>query len=334
MLLSTYSVFSARLQSYSHPVHQFNSNNRLNLVVSDSLHLYFSYKYRQYNMAHTILVSSLRRNVLALPRISKQKLPLIRKFSTQTAPKRPSEHLTKKTLFTVAAISLFSGGILIKYRLDTLNDVKNVTSMEVYEGNPVVFLDISDNDVLVGRIVIQLRADVVPKTAENFRALCSHDNGWGYRTSPLHAVQKGKRVFGGDFFGAGKSGFSIYGDTFPDENFSLGHIGPGTVGMRNWGPDSNNSQFYITFRRMPELDGKSVVVGYVISGFEVLEHLDKNSRISGGKFLKNHNFRISNCGEIKDYEGRVPLSSKMVPNVEPSAASATTTKDGASVELA
>jgi len=176
-----------------------------------------------------------------------------------------------------------------------------VQALPLLPGNPVVYLDVVDGDEPVGRIIIQLRADTVPRTAENFRALCEGSLGWGYKGSPLPTVEKGRRVFGGDFFGAGQSGFSIYGDTFEDESFALPHLGPGTVGMRNCGPDSNNSQFYICFSRLQELDGRSVVVGYVREGWEVLRAIDKAARTSGGRFYKRHEFRVAACGELKGY---------------------------------
>jgi cyclophilin family peptidyl-prolyl cis-trans isomerase len=112
-------------------------------------------------------------------------------------------------------------------------------------------------------------------------------------------VEKGRRVFGGDFFGAGQSGFSIYGDSFEDESFELRHLGPGTVGMRNCGPDSSNSQVYISLKALPELDGRCVVVGYVVEGWGVLRELDKGARTSGGRFREEHEFRVVGCGELK-----------------------------------
>jgi len=166
-----------------------------------------------------------------------------------------------------------------------------------------VYLDVYDGEVLVGRIVIQLRADACPRASENFRALCVGTLGWGYQGSPFHAVEKGRRVFGGDFFGSGQSGYSIYGDTFEDEEggLKLRHLGPGVVGLRNWGPHTNNSQFYITQCRLPELDGRSVIVGNVVEGWEVLAHLDRCGKVSGGRFGKAHNFRIKSCGEFKGW---------------------------------
>ena len=111
-------------------------------------------------------------------------------------------------------------------------DKKAVQDLPLIEGNPIVYLDIEDMGDPVGRIVIQLRKDIVPMAAENFRALCTKEYGYGYMTSVFHGVEKQNRVFGGDFFGAGTSGYSIYGDTFQDENMTLKHMGPGVVAMR------------------------------------------------------------------------------------------------------
>lgn len=169
--------------------------------------------------------------------------------------------------------------------------------MPILPGNPLVYLDIADNDEVIGRIVIQLRADTVPRTAENFRQLCIRPFGYGYVTTALHHADKSRRVYGGDFFGAGLGGASIYGDTFEDESFELRHVGPGTVGMRNYGPGTNNSQFYVTMKAMPELDGRSVVVGYLVDGWDVLAEIDKGVAPRGG-FYPEHEFRIAACGQL------------------------------------
>jgi cyclophilin family peptidyl-prolyl cis-trans isomerase len=183
-----------------------------------------------------------------------------------------------------------------------------VQEVPLYEGNPVVHMDVMDGEQSVGRLVFQLRKDVVPRAAENFRQLCTGQHGWGYRGSPLHGVEMHSRVFGGDFFGTGTGGFSIYGDTFEDESFELLHVGPGTLAMRNYGPNTNNSQFYVTLRRTPLFDGSSVVVGYLLEGWEVLERLDKAAK-SDGFFRAKHDFRIGACGELPGYAGkpRTPL---------------------------
>jgi cyclophilin family peptidyl-prolyl cis-trans isomerase len=172
-----------------------------------------------------------------------------------------------------------------------------VQALPLYEGNPVVFFDVEDDEVPVGRIVVQLRRDVCPRAAENFRVLADMRLGYGYRGCAFHAVEKQRRLFTGDFFGSGTSGFSIYGDTFADEDVqTLKHLGPGTVAMLNYGKDTNNSQFYISTRSLSRFDGIYQVVGYVMEGFEVLDAMDRVA--VGPGFQPGHKFRIARSGEL------------------------------------
>lgn len=146
--------------------------------------------------------------------------------------------------------------------------------------NPYVFFDITIDDAPAGRIIMELFANVTPKTAENFRALCTGEKGICKSGKPLHL--KGSSFHrmipkfmcqGGDINGTG--GESIYEQNFPDENFVRRHTRPGCLSMANAGPNTNGSQFYINTAKCPWLDGKHVVFGEVIDGYEVVEAIEK-----------------------------------------------------------
>ncbi|KAG9088228.1 Peptidyl-prolyl cis-trans isomerase H [Ceratobasidium sp. UAMH 11750] len=167
---------------------------------------------------------------------------------------------------------------------------------------PVVFMDVNIGETPAGRLKMELFSDIVPKTAENFRQLCTGEHRvnsrpQGYKGATFHRVVRDFMVQGGDFLqGDGTGSFSIYGDKFPDENFQMKHTGPGLLSMANSGPNTNGCQFFITTAPCDFLDGKHVVFGKVIDGILTLRKIENVA--TGPNNRPKLTVKITECGEM------------------------------------
>lgn len=162
--------------------------------------------------------------------------------------------------------------------------------------NPQVFLKVSADDQPLGTVTIELFSHIVPKTAENFRALCTGEKGYGLRDSIFHRVIPDFMCQGGDITNSdGTGGKSIYGSKFEDENFDVRHTGPGILSMANRGRDTNNSQFFITLKKAEHLDFKHVAFGWVRSGMDVVQQMGELGTKGG---VPTKKLVITDCGQL------------------------------------
>ncbi|KAF2764070.1 hypothetical protein EJ03DRAFT_332181 [Teratosphaeria nubilosa] len=179
-----------------------------------------------------------------------------------------------------------------------------------------VFFDITIGGQAAGTVAFELYNDIVPKTAENFRALCTGEKGVGkagvplhYKGSTFHRVIKSFMIQGGDFTAHnGTGGESIYGEKFEDENFQLKHEKPFLLSMANAGAGTNGSQFFVTTVPTPHLDGKHVVFGEVIAGKSVVRQVENTPVGANDKPEKE--CVIADCGELGDDVDVAELSKK------------------------
>ena len=198
--------------------------------------------------------------------------------------------MTLRRDFLVLTAALFTAGLAIFATGELAMAANDKDKL------PRVFLDITADGKPLGRIEIELRSDVVPKTAENFLALCTGEKGFGFKGCTFHRIIPQFMCQGGDFTAHnGTGGKSIYGEKFADENFKLHHTGPGIVSMANSGPNTNGSQFFICTAKTAHLDGHHVVFGSVVKGMDVVKKMEAYGTPSGAPRAK---IAIAHCGKL------------------------------------
>jgi len=187
-------------------------------------------------------------------------------------------------------------------------------------GRPITYFDVAIDGKPAGRVIFSLYNDLVPKTAENFRVLCTGEKGVGqsgkplhYKGSGFHRVIKKFMVQGGDFTaGNGTGGESIYGEKFEDEAFSVNHARPFLLSMANAGPNTNGSQFFITTVPTPHLDNKHVVFGEVIRGKSIVREVENYPTSSGD--APKVPITITDCGQLSPNDPSLVLDPAASPD--------------------
>jgi len=213
--------------------------------------------------------------------------------------------LRKKKAAHKAASKKKFGGMFSKMKGGIYDNKPNVLKEPRGDpSNPHVFFDLKHGENDLGRVEMELFKSIVPRTVENFRALCTGEKGEGMSGKPLHfkgskfhRIIPGFMMQGGDFtMGNGTGGESIYGNKFEDENFKIKHTEDGILSMANAGPNTNGSQFFICYGPTSHLDGKHVVFGRVVKGLEFCKQVE-NCKTSK-QDMPDEDVTIVDCGEI------------------------------------
>ncbi|KAK6736642.1 hypothetical protein RB195_019379 [Necator americanus] len=185
---------------------------------------------------------------------------------------------------------------------EEMSDYDKYAEQLRHPDNPIVFMEMTAGGAPLGTIVMELFADVTPRTAENFRQFCTGEfrkDGVpvGYKNSQFHRVIKDFMIQGGDFVnGDGTGMMSIYGAKFRDENFELQHNGPGILSMANAGTDTNGCQFFITCAKTDFLDGKHVVFGRVLDGLLTVRKIENVQ--TGANNKPKIPILVAQCGQL------------------------------------
>jgi peptidyl-prolyl isomerase E (cyclophilin E) len=172
----------------------------------------------------------------------------------------------------------------ISQATESFGSIGSILSLKKHDKNkyPYVYFNISIDKHIIGKIIFKLYVDKVPRTVLNFIKLATEEKGYGYKNSIFHRIIPNFMIQGGDFERQdGSGGTSIYGKCFEDESFEIKHDRHGLLSMANSGPNTNGSQFFITLDMLPHLDGKHVVFGEVINGFEIVEEIAKYGTVEG-----------------------------------------------------